>query len=439
MACELERGKASHAPLFISSWFFQGRERMTERSIEEQVDLLMQGTYYGDEALASAMGAELGERLSEAHEEGRPLRVYCGFDPRTSDLHLGHTVPMRKMRQFQELGHEVTMVIGRFTSLIGDPSDKDKVRAQISLEQATVNAETYAQQAAKILNAQTMRIEYNDSWLSQLSFADVIEMGSIFTIQQFLTRETFRNRFDEGDPIYLHEFFYALMQAYDAYHLGADVQIGGSDQLFNIVTAARKWMETKGVKPNIPIILGILPGTDGEVKMSKSLGNHIPLKAPPEDMYGKVMSIPDKAMGDYFRLLTRWTPEEIERLEAVMASGEAHPRDVKMRLAHEVLSIYHGEAAAAEAEAYFRRVFQDQGTPEDMHSLQLQKGQSILDVLHQAQFVSSNSEGRRLAEQGGIRLEGEEIKDVYASLDLREEAVLRVGKRRFLRLIPPED
>jgi tyrosyl-tRNA synthetase len=397
----------------------------------------MQGTSYGDEALRLAMGAELRERLIEAEQAERPLRVYCGFDPRTSDLHLGHTVQMRKMRQFQDLGHAVIMVIGRFTSLIGDPSDKDKVRAQISLEQATENAETYVQQAAKILNTADLRIEYNDTWLSELSFADVIEMGSIFTIQQFLTRETFRNRFQGGDPIYLHEFFYALMQAYDANHLRADVQIGGSDQLFNIVTAARKWMEDRGVKPNIGIISGILPGTDGEVKMSKSLGNHIPLEASPEDMYGKVMSIPDQAMGDYFRLLTRWTPKEIDRLEAAMVSGEAHPRDVKMRLAREVLSIYHGETAAAEAEAHFRRVFQDQGAPEEMRAIQLQSGQSTLDVLHQANFVSSNSEARRLAEQGGIRIEDEKIDDVYAPLEISQESVLRVGKRRFLRLIPP--
>jgi tyrosyl-tRNA synthetase len=410
---------------------------MAEISIDEQVNLLMQGTSYGDEALRLAMGAELRERLIEAEQAERPLRVYCGFDPRTSDLHLGHTVQMRKMRQFQDLGHAVIMVIGRFTSLIGDPSDKDKVRAQISLEQATENAETYVQQAAKILNTADLRIEYNDTWLSELSFADVIEMGSIFTIQQFLTRETFRNRFQGGDPIYLHEFFYALMQAYDAYHLRADVQIGGSDQLFNIVTAARKWMEDRGVKPNIGIISGILPGTDGEVKMSKSLGNHIPLEASPEDMYGKVMSIPDQAMGDYFRLLTRWTPKEIDRLEAAMVSGEAHPRDVKMRLAREVLSIYHGETAAAEAEAHFRRVFQDQGAPEEMRAIQLQSGQSTLDVLHQANFVSSNSEARRLAEQGGIRIEDEKIDDVYAPLEISQESVLRVGKRRFLRLIPP--
>lgn len=410
---------------------------MAKMPIDDQVALLMQGTSYGDESLKDAMAEELRERLMQAGLDDRPLRVYCGFDPRTSDLHLGHTVPMRKMRQFQDLGHDVIMVIGRFTSLIGDPSDKDKVRQQISLQHAADNAETYAEQAEKILIPERLAVEYNDTWLSRLTFEDVIEMGSTFTIQQFLGRETFRDRFDSGDPIYLHEFFYALMQAYDAYHLRTDVQIGGSDQLFNIVTAARKWMEVKGVKPNIAIILGILPGTDGVVKMSKSLGNHIPLKASPEDMYGKVMSIPDRAMGDYFRLVTRWPPKEIELLEGQMAAGDAHPRDVKMRLAREVVSIYHGDSAAREAEAHFQRVFQAGELPEDMPEFKLQCGQSLLQVLREVGFASSNSQARRLAKQGGVRLGEQTVVDVDAPVDIQVESILRVGKRRFLRLLPP--
>ncbi len=292
-------------------------------TIDEQVNLLMQGTEYGDQGLQQAMADELRQRLIEARDTGRRLRVYCGFDPRTSDLHLGHTVPLRKMRQFQELGHEVILVIGRYTSLIGDPSDKDELRPQLTLEETTHNAETYARQAFKILDPESTRIEYNDTWLSKLSFGDVIHMASNFTIQQFLTRETFRQRFDEGDPIYVHEFFYALMQAYDAYHLQTDVQIGGSEQLFNIVTAGRKLMEALGAKPNIGILLGILPGTDGDIRMSKSLGNHIRLLATPEDMFGKVMSLPDRAMPAYFRLVTRWTPAQIAETEAALATGSS--------------------------------------------------------------------------------------------------------------------
>jgi len=412
---------------------------MSEKTIDEQVDLLMQGTEYGDEQLKQVMANELRERLKLAEREGRPLRVYCGFDPRTSDLHLGHTVPIRKMRQFQDLGHEVTFVIGRFTSLIGDPSDKDKVRAQIDLEEARLNAETYAEQAVKILDAKRTRFAYNDTWLSELTFQDVIEFGSMFTVQQFLARDTFRKRFDEGDAIFMHEFFYAIMQGYDAFHLKADVQIGGSDQLFNIITAARKLMESKGELPNIGIILGILPGTDGVVKMSKSLGNHIPLASTPEDMYGKVMSVPDSAMGAFMRLLTGWTPPEVAKIEADLESGKQHPRDVKMRIAKTITAIYLGEEQAEQAEAHFVRVFQEQQVPEDIPEFKLSAGITLLEVLVKSKLVKSKSEARRLIKQNGVRLDEEIMEDPQAELALDAPRVLRVGKRRFVRLLPPED
>jgi tyrosyl-tRNA synthetase len=412
---------------------------MAEIPVDDQVELLMQGTEYGDETLKQAMKSELRERLLEANKEGRPLRVYCGFDPRTTDLHLGHTVPMRKMRQFQELGHEVTFVIGRFTSLVGDPSDKDKARTQLSLEEAVANAETYAEQAFKILDADKTRIEYNDTWLSKLTFKDVIELASNFTVQQFIARESFRNRWQAEEPIFLHEFFYALMQGYDAFHLKTDVQIGGTDQLFNIVTAARKLMEALGEKPNIGIIHAILPGTDGVIKMSKSLGNHIPLNTTPEDMYGKVMSVPDAAMGDYFRLVTRWTPAEIEKLETDMGQGKIHPRDVKMRLAREIVAIYYGDEAVEPAEQAFVRIFQEKEVPEDLPSFKLRKGLTLSEIMLEAGLVKSKSEARRLIEQNGVSLEGGVLDDPNAVLELLEAQVLRVGKRRFVRLVPDED
>ncbi|HEY68994.1 MAG TPA: tyrosine--tRNA ligase [Anaerolineae bacterium] len=411
---------------------------MSKLNIDEQVDLLMQGTEYGDERLKQAMTDELRERLQLVGKEGRPLRVYCGFDPRTSDLHLGHMVPIRKMRQFQEMGHEVTFVIGRFTSLIGDPSDKDKVRAQIELDQARKNAETYAEQAVRILDPEKTRFAYNDTWLSKLTFRDLIEFGSLFTIQQFLAREAFRKRFDEADAIFMHEFFYAIMQGYDAFHLQADVQIGGSDQLFNIITAARKLMEARGMKPNIGIILGILPGTDGVVKMSKSLGNHIPLTSTPEDMYGKVMSVPDVAMGAFMRLMTRWTPPEITQIEADLKAGKQHPRDVKMHVAKEITAIYMGDEQAEQAEAHFVRVFQEQQDPEDMAEFRLTAGITLLEVLVNAKLVKSKSEGRRLIEQQGVRLEDQILEDPKAEMEIGQPQVLRVGKRRFVRLLPPK-
>jgi len=238
-------------------------------NIDEQVALLMQGTEYGDETLKQMMANELRERLIECQQEGRPLRVYCGYDPRTTDLHLGHTVTMRKLRQFQDLGHEVTFLIGTYTSLIGDPSDKDKLRPQLTPEEVEANARTYAEQAWRVLDPEKTIVRYNAEWLSKLMLADLIKLASIFTLQQFLTRENFKLRWERGDAIYLHETFYAIMQGYDAYAMRSDVQVVGTDQLFNIVTAARKVMAFLGEKPNIAIILGILPGTDGVVRMSK--------------------------------------------------------------------------------------------------------------------------------------------------------------------------
>jgi tyrosyl-tRNA synthetase len=294
---------------------------LKDLTIEEQVTLLMQGTEYGDATLKQAMTDELRQRLIEAKSEGRPLRVYCGFDPRTSDLHLGHTVVMRKLRQFQDLGHDVTFLVGNYTSLIGDPSDKDKLRPQLTPEEVEQNARTYAEQAYKVMEQEKTNVRYNAEWLSKLSFAELIKLASNFTVQQFIARENFRLRWEHGDAIHVHEFFLCHHAGYDAYALRCDVQVGGTDQLFNIVTAARKLMTFLGTKPNIAIIMDILPGTDGEVKMSKSLCNHIALLSTHEDMYGKVMSVPDKAMGLFFRLVTRWTPPEIVALEADLKTG----------------------------------------------------------------------------------------------------------------------
>jgi len=406
---------------------------MRKMTISEQVEYLMQGTEYGDEELKQAMATELRDRLIAAEKDNRPLRVYCGFDPRTSDLHLGHTVPMRKLRQFQELGHQVTFLVGNYTSLIGDPSDKDKLRPQLDAEQVAQNARTYAEQAYKVLDKQKTLIRFNAEWLAEISFAELIKLASNFTLQQFLTRETFRLRWERGDPIYLHETFYALMQGYDAYSMRTDVQVGGSDQLFNIITAARKVMEFFGERPNIAIILGILPGTDGEIKMSKSLGNHIPLLATPEDMYGKVMSVPDKAMGQYFRLVTRWTPAEIAEIETGMAESRLHPRDVKKKLAREVVSIFHGEEPAEKSASSFIRVFLKGKWPDEMPEYKLQQGQTVLDVLIAGNLVSSRSEGRRMIEQKGVRLDGMTLDD--ASQIFPHPGVLQVGKRRFLRVV----
>lgn len=400
--------------------------------IEEQVATLMQGTEYGDETLRRAMETELRERLQEAEKSGRKLRVYAGFDPRTTDLHLGHTIPMRKLRQFQDLGHEVVFLIGNFTSLIGDPSDKDQLRPQLTPEQVDANARTYAEQAFRVLDESKTEVRYNAEWLSKLTFADLISMASNFTIQQFLTRENFHLRMEKGDPIYIHETFYSIMQAYDAYMLKADVQVGGTDQLFNILTAARKLMTALGTKPNIGVINGILPGTDGEVKMSKSLGNHIPLNTDANDMYGKVMSVPDKAMGLYMRLVTRWTASQIADKEKAVADGSMHPRDAKAAIALEITEIFYGTELAQGAQENFARVFQQGDAPENLTVHKAGKDQSVLDVLLAAGLAKSKSEGRRLIEQAGVRLDSVVLSDPAAPLP--GPGVLQVGKRRFVKI-----
>lgn len=401
--------------------------------IEEQVTLLMQGTEYGDRELTAAMTNELRSRLEEASQAGRPLRVYCGYDPRTTDLHLGHTITMRKLRQFQDLGHEVVFLIGTYTSLIGDPSDKDKLRPLLTQDQVLENARTYSEQAFKVLDKDKTTVAHNHEWLSGLNFADLINLASNFTVQQFLTRENFKLRFEKGEAIYLHETFYAIMQAYDAYMLKADVQVGGTDQLFNIVTAGRKLMTALGGRPNIGIITGILPGTDGEVRMSKSLGNHIPLNTDANDMYGKVMSLPDKAMGAYMQLVTRWEAATVQEKLQELQDGSLHPRDAKMALALEIVTIFYGAEAAEAAQEEFVRVFQQGDVPEEMPEYKLQPGQTVLDVLEAAGLVSSRGEGRRMVQQNGVRLDGETLTD--PNLAFPGSGVLQAGKRKYVRVV----
>jgi tyrosyl-tRNA synthetase len=402
-------------------------------NIDQQVSYLMRGTDYGDDTTWHAMEKELRERLIEAEKDGRPLQVYCGYDPTKPDLHIGHTVTMRKLSQFQELGHHVIFLIGTYTSLIGDPSDKDKLRPQLSQEQVLENAQTYAEQAFRVLDREKTELRFNAEWLADLSLKDMIHLASNFTIQQFLTRENFRKRWDNEEPVYFHELFYAIMQGYDAYSLNADVQVGGTDQMFNIMTAARKIMTYFGKKPNIGIILPILPGTDGELKMSKSLGNDIPLETTPEDMFGKVMSIPDKAMGSYARLVTRWTMDQIEAFEEDMRRGELHPRDAKMELAREITSAFFDDEAAENAKREFINMFQKGDMPDDIPEFKPEGEAVLLDVLVGSGLVKSKSQARRLVDQNGVKVEGESVSDPFMTLE--SGVVVQVGKRRFVKIV----
>jgi tyrosyl-tRNA synthetase len=382
--------------------------------------------------LKQAMTNELRQRLLDAQKEGRPLRVYCGFDPTSTDLHLGHTIPMRKLRQFQDLGHDVTFLIGSYTALVGDPSDKNKARPILTEEQVAENARTYAEQAFRVLDREETKIRYNGEWLSKLTLLDLIRLGQNFTVQQFLVRDNFARRFDAGEPIYLHETFYALMQGYDAVAMQTDVQVGGTEQLFNIIVAGRKLQELMGQKPLVGITMGILPGTDGVQRMSKSTGNIVPINSGAEDMYGKLMSIPDLAMGKYMRLVTRWGPHEIEKLEKEIESGKLHPRDAKMKIAFEITSIFYGDSAAQKAQDAFVKTFQQKETPDEMPEYELQSGQTVLDVILAAKMAASKSEARRLFDQKGVRLDGLTLE--RGDVAFPHPGVLQVGKRRFLRV-----
>lgn len=401
-------------------------------NIEEQVELLMQGTDYGDEELQKAMASELRERLKLSEREKRPLRVYCGYDPTSTDLHLGHTISMRKLRQFQDLGHEVTFLIGNYTALVGDPSDKNKARPILTQEQVAENAKTYAEQAFRVLDKTKTKVRYNSEWLSELSLVDLIRLGQNFTVQQFLARENFAKRLDKGEPIYLHETFYALMQGYDAAAMETDIQVGGSDQLFNIIVAGRKLQEALGQKPLVGIITGILPGTDGAQRMSKSTGNIVPINTGADDMFGKLMSVPDSAMGVYMRLVTRFSPHEITQIEKDVASGVLHPRDAKMKMAKEITSIFYTGEEAEAAQEHFIKMFQQKEIPDEMPEYELQSGQTVVDVILAAGMAESKSKARQLIDQKGVRLDGEVLERGDSAFP--HPGVLQVGKRRFLRV-----
>ncbi len=402
--------------------------------VDEQMRILMRGVEFGDERTRQNMERELRERLERSAATGRPLRVYCGFDPTSTELHLGHTVPMRKLRQFQDLGHQAIFLIGTFTGTIGDPSDKDAARQQQSLEEALEKAQAFVDQAWRILDPERTLVEYNHKWLAKLTFGEVIHMASLFTVQQFLARENFANRYAKGDPIWLHEFFYALMQGYDAVALRTDVQIGGTDQLFNLM-AGRKLMEAYGLEPQVILTFPILVGTDGRLRMSKSTGNTIGIDESPGVMFTKILNLPDHVFRNYAELLTRWSQEKIDAMIAAMERGELNPQDAKRALAWEIVSIFHGDAAADQAAEDARRMHR--GTaPSDAPEIRLSGPKPLVDLVAEAGLVKSKSEARRLIRQRGIRLDGRTVEDEHAVVTPsdRSEHVIQVGKRKFLRV-----
>ncbi len=382
---------------------------------------------------------ELRQKLRRAAETGRPLRVKLGLDPSAPDIHLGHTVVLRKLRQFQDLGHQVICLIGDFTGRIGDPSGRSETRRQLSEEEVRANAETYARQVYKILDPARTVIDFNSRWLAPLSFAEVVRLASCTTVARMLERDDFAARYREHRQIHVHEFFYPLMQGYDSVALAADVELGGTDQRFNLVMA-RDVQRAYGQEPEVAMLMPILEGTDGVQKMSKSLGNYIGVDEPPGEMYGKTMSIPDHLIVRYMELLTDIPLTEVRAAEAAMAAGRLNPRDAKMRLARELVTMYHDAEAARRAEEEFVRRFTLRELPQDMPEVVLPTptgdgGQVWLpQLLKLAGLVPSTSEGRRKVEEGAVRLDGERVQDPAATVAVRDGMILQVGRRRAARL-----
>lgn len=403
--------------------------------LDEQMAVLMRGVEFGDDRTRENMEQELRVRLDGSIRDGKALRVYCGFDPTSTDLHLGHTVPLRKLRQFQDLGHQVIFLIGTFTGTIGDPSDKDSARPQQSLDEALENARSFTQQAGRVLNEAKTIVDYNHRWLGELDFGDVIRLASNFTVQQFLARDNFGKRHATGEPIWLHEFFYALMQGYDAIKLDTDVQIGGTDQLFNLM-AGRTLMNAHGMRPQVVLTFPILVGTDGHLRMSKSTGNHIGIDEPPAVIFTKVVNLPDHTFRNFAELVTRWSQEEIDQMISQIEAGKLEPQAAKRALAQEIVAIFHGEDAGRRAAVDALRMHEG-AAPSDAPQFQLAREMNLLDLMHASGLVASKGEARRLIKQGGVRLNGMAVTDgVQTSVAPDSgESVLQVGKRRFLRVV----
>jgi len=386
----------------------------------------MSGVEYGDDGLRRQMERELRALL----ELGRPLRVYLGIDPTATSLTLGHTVPLRKLRQFQQLGHDCIFLIGDYTALIGDPSDKNKLRPMLTPEEIGRNEATYFEQAARILDASRTELRHNSEWLAKLTFPDVISLMSKFTVAEMLRRDNFRLRFDAGEPVFLHEFLYALMQGYDAFALACDVQVGGTEQLFNLM-AGRKIQEDAGQKPHVPVTLPILVGLDGKERMSKSRGNHIGVGDPPDEQYGKAMSIPDSAVMSFFLLATNVDRADLPAIESQVA---AEPMAAKKRLARTIVTEFWGERAAHDAEERFERTVQRREQPDEMLEVAAIEGEALIDLLVRTGYAASKRDARRLFEQSAVSIDGE---TASPDANARPGAVVQVGKRRWLRIASP--
>ena len=400
-------------------------------SIDKQIELIERG------AVNVISRPDLVKKLEKSQATGKPLRIKAGFDPTAPDLHLGHTVLIQKLKHFQDLGHEISFLIGDFTGMIGDPTGKSETRKPLTVEQVEKNAESYKDQIFKILDPEKTKVVFNSTWLNKLTSKDFIMLASQLTVARMLEREDFKVRFENERPISIHEFLYPLIQGYDSVALEADVELGGTDQLFNLLMG-RDLQRVWGQEPQVVITMPLLEGLDGVNKMSKSLGNYIGITEKADDIYGKTLSVSDDLMFRYYELLSDLAADEIARLKSEMESGKLHPKVVKQQLARELTARFYDAEAAQRAEDNFERIFSQHDNPEDMPEVVLpssEKGIWLPKLLVDTQLVSGTGEARRMIQQNAVSLNGDKVSDIEHLVMTQGEIILKVGKRRFCKVI----
>ncbi len=398
--------------------------------LNEQMDLIKRGAH---EIIPED---ELVKKIEKSIKEEKPLKIKLGCDPSRPDLHLGHSVVLRKLGQFQQLGHQAILIIGDFTGMIGDPSGRNVTRPSLSLEETRKNGESYLEQASKILNKEKTKIVYNSEWLSKMSFEDVIKLSSKYTVARMIERDDFTKRFKAGEPISLHEFLYPLAQAMDSVAISSDVELGGTDQKFNLLVG-RDIQREFGMEPQVILTMPLIVGTDGIEKMSKSYNNYIGISDSPQEIFGKTLSIPDSLIYNYYELATDISNEELFDLRKQLNDQQVNPRDLKRKLAKTIVKMYHSENAAIEAEAEFDKIFIRKEVPDEIPEVILEQGETeigILELLVKVNFASSKGEARRLVVQGGVTIDGNKVDDISANITLNKELILKVGKRKFIKL-----
>ncbi|MEH7238750.1 tyrosine--tRNA ligase [Bacillus sp. JJ1562] len=407
-------------------------EQLTE---EQKIDLERQFDIYANGVQEIVPSHELKQKIAKSIVTNQPLKVKLGLDPSAPDVHLGHTVVLNKLKQFQENGHVVQLLIGDFTGKIGDPTGKSVARKQLTDEEVKYNAKTYFEQFGKILDMEKVELHYNSKWLSTLNFEDIINLAASITVARLLERNDFSERLATGKPISLHEFFYPLMQGYDSVELESDIELGGNDQHFNVLMG-RHLQEHFGKEKQVVILLPLLEGLDGVEKMSKSKGNYIGVDEAPNDMYGKTMSIQDEMMAKYFDLVTDLSLDEKNEIKANIENGTLHPRDAKMLLGRTIVRMYHGVEAAQQAEEHFKTVFQKGVIPEDIPEVTWsgENTSSIIDLLVQLDLQKSKGEARKMIQNGGVKLNGEKIEDIHLELEITTDMIVQVGKRKFVKI-----